>query len=445
MKRKKLTHIQIIALGYFLMIISGAILLTLPISSASGQFSSPLNALFTATSASCVTGLIVVNTATYWSVFGKCVIIMLIQIGGLGFMTIATFFYRLVIKKHGLRERAIMAESINTARLSDFSLLIKKIVLGTLIIEGIGALFLSTRFIPRYGFIKGIMFSLFHSISAFCNAGFDLLGETEAYCSLVPFKDDITVNITICLLILLGGIGFLVWDDITVNKFKFRKFSLHTKIVIISTTALTVIGTVLFFIFEYNAACMDMPLKTRILTSIFNSVTPRTAGFNTVDTAALSNPSKILTMIFMFIGGSSGSTAGGVKTTTVAVLLAFIISSVSGKSDIQALERKISNEIFKKAVLIVIINFLLALKGTLIISALQPSISLEDIMFETLSAIGTVGMTTGITRELNAVSRIIIIFLMYCGRVGSISFASALFQKRIKSPVSYPEENITVG
>ena len=444
MKRRKLTHIQIIALGFFIIILTGSLLLMLPVSSADGTFTSPVSAVFTATSASCVTGLVVVNTATHWSVFGKCVIISLIQIGGLGFMTIATFFYRLVIKKHGLRERVIMAESINTARLSDFSVLIKKIVFGTFIVEGIGAILLSTRFIPRYGFLKGILFSIFHSVSAFCNAGFDILGETEPYCSLVPFYDDIIVNITIILLILIGGIGFLVWDDITVYKFKFKRLSLHSKLAISVTAVLTVLGAVLFSIFEYNATCADMGIKERILTSFFNSVTPRTAGFNTVDTAALSDPSKILTMIYMFIGGSSGSTAGGVKTTTVIVLLGFAISSIRGKSDIHIFERKINTEIFKKAVLIVLINFSLAIFGTITISAIQ-NIPLTDIMFETMSAIGTVGMSTGITRDLNTLSRIIIIFLMYCGRVGSISFASALFQKRIKSPVSYPEENITVG
>ena len=416
----------------------------LPVSSANGSFTNPLTALFTATSASCVTGLVVTNTATHWSVFGKIVIILLIQTGGLGFMTIATFFYRLVIKKHGLRERVIMAESINTARLSDFSVLIKKIVFGTFIFEGVGALLLSVRFIPHYGILKGICFSLFHSISAFCNAGFDLLGETEQYCSLVPFYDDIIVNITIILLILIGGIGFLVWDDLSTCKFRFKRLSLHSKLVLSATFFITAAGAVLFFIFEYNATCSDMGLKERILTSFFNSVTPRTAGFNTVDTAALSDPSKILTMLFMFIGGSSGSTAGGVKTTTVIVLFAFVFSSVRGKSDIHMFERKINTEIFKKAVLIVLINFSLALSGTLAISAIQ-NLPLTDILFECMSAIGTVGMTTGITRDLNMFSRIIIIFLMYCGRVGSISFASALFQKRIKSPVSYPEENITVG
>ena len=444
MKHRKLTHIQIIALGYFLMILIGSALLMLPLASEQNVWTDPLTAIFTTTSASCVTGLIVQDTATYWSLFGECVIITLIQIGGLGFMTIATFFYRLIIKGHGLRERAIMAESINTGRLSGFSPLIKKIVFGTLLVESIGALLLSTKFIPAFGVLKGIYLSIFHSVSAFCNAGFDLFGEIAPYSSLSYFYDDIIVNVTIILLILIGGIGFLVWDDITTCRFKFKKFTLHTKLVLTLTAVLVIGGAVLFYIFELNYTGADISLKGKILSAFFNSVTPRTAGFNTVDTAALSEPSKLLTMIFMFIGGNSGSTAGGIKTTTVLVILAYTVSAVRGRADIHTFGRKINTDILKKAVLITTINLFLALSGAIAICALQP-LPLTDIMFETFSAIGTVGMTTGITRDLNAISRIIIVFLMYCGRVGSISFAAALFEPKIKPPVSYPEEEVTVG
>lgn len=444
MKRVKLTHIQVIALGYFIMILTGTLLLMLPIAVRDGGSASPMTALFTATSASCVTGLVLKDTATYWSGFGQAVIITLIQIGGLGFMTIATFFYRLVIKKHGLRERVIMAESINTGRLSGFSPLIKRIVFGTAIFEGVGAALLATRFIPIYGVAKGIYYSVFHSVSAFCNAGFDLFGEQAPFSSLTIFYDDITVNVVIMALILIGGTGFLVWDDIAICKGKFKRYSLQTKLVLTSNVFLVFVGAVLFFIFEQDYTGAGLGVKSKILTSLFASVTPRTAGFNTVDLGAMSNPSKLLTVILMFIGGNSGSTAGGVKTTTVLVILCFAVASVRGRADIHIFGRKIGLDVFKKAVLIVTINLTLALCGVLVISALHP-FSLADIMLEVFSAIGTVGISTGLTREVGTVAHIILVFLMYCGRVGSISFAAALFEMKIKPPVSYPEESVTVG
>lgn len=444
MKRRRLTHLQIIALGYFCIIVVGTLLLMLPVSSRDGQAASPITALFTSVSASCVTGLIVQDTATYWSVLGQIIIILLIQIGGLGYMTIATFFYRLIIKKRGLREKVIMAESINTTRMNDFSSLIKHIVLGTAVIEISGAILLSVRFIPMFGLVKGIYYSIFHSISAFCNAGFDLFGSLEPYSSLTYFYDDALVTLTVSALIILGGLGFLVWDDISQKRLRIKRCRLHTKIVVCTTFALLVGGTLLFFIFEQNATAENMSLKDQLLTAFFNAVTPRTAGFNSVDTASLSEGSKLLTVLLMFIGGSSGSTAGGIKTTTVFVLIAFAVSSIRGRDDILSFNRRINSDILKKALLITVINLSLALFGTFVICTTQP-VLLTDALFEAFSAIGTVGMTTGITRSLNTVSKIVLIFLMYCGRVGSISFASALFEKRIKTSVSYPAESVTVG
>lgn len=444
MKQKGLSHIQIIALGYFCIVILGTLLLLLPIATRSGQ-SAPLStAVFTSVSASCVTGLILENTVTYWSVFGQTVILALIQLGGLGYMTIATVFYRLIIRKHGLREKVIMAESINTTRMNNFSVLIKKIFWGTLIIEILGATLLSIRFIPLFGALKGIYYSIFHSISAFCNAGFDLLGSPTPFNSLVSFNNDPLVILVISALIILGGLGFLVWDDLTIKRFRFKKLNLHSKIVLAVTFVLLTVSTFLFFIFEHNKLFEDMNFSTKLLNSFFSAVTPRTAGFNSVDIASLSESSKLLTIFLMFIGGSSGSTAGGIKTTSLFVMLAFVISSIRGKEGIYAFNKSIKNEFLNKALLVTFINLSLALGGTFIICATEP-ISLSHALVETFSAISTVGLTAGVTTSLGTVSQIVLMLLMYCGRVGSVSFAAALFEKKHSAPVTYPAESITVG
>ena len=443
-KRSKLSHIQIIALGYFSIVVLGTLLLMLPIATRSGT-SAPFNtAVFTSVSASCVTGLILKNTVTYWSIFGQLVILGLIQLGGLGYMTIATVFYRLVIKKHGLREKVIMAESINTTRINNFSSLIKKIFLGTVIIEFIGAVLLSIKFIDIFGIAKGIYYGVFHSISAFCNAGFDLLGNPTPFNSLTNFNDDPFVILVISGLIILGGLGFLVWDDLTIKRFRFKKLNLHSKIVLTTSAALLIISTLLFFVLEYNNLFKEMPLGTKLLNSFFSAVTPRTAGFNTVDIASLSESSKLLTVILMFIGGSSGSTAGGIKTTSFFVLLAFVISAIRGKDSITAFQKGIKKEFLNKALLIATINLTLALSGAFIICAFEP-ITLSDAFVETFSAMSTVGLTASVTPTLTITSQIILMLLMFCGRVGSVSFAIALFERRHKAPISYPNESITIG
>ncbi len=444
MKRKGLSHIQIIALGYFCIVVLGTLLLMLPISSQSGQSVPFFTALFTSVSASCVTGLVVQNTVTYWSLFGELVILFLIQIGGLGYMTIATVFYRLIIRKHGLREKVIMAESINTTRMNNFSSLIKKIFWGTLIIEGLGAILLSIRFISLFGLTKGIYYSVFHSVSAFCNAGFDLLGSPTPFNSLVSFNNDPLVILVVSALVILGGLGFLVWDDLTIKHFRFKKLNLHSKIVLTVTSILLTVSTLLFFIFEHNKLFADMNFCTKLLNSFFSAVTPRTAGFNSVDTASLSEASKLLTVFLMFIGGSSGSTAGGIKTSSLFVMLAFVISSIRGRDSIYAFNKSIKNEFLNKALLVTFINLSLALGGTFIICATEP-ISLSNALIETFSAISTVGLTAGVTTSLGTVSQIVLILLMYCGRVGSVSFAAALFEKRHSAPITYPAEPITVG
>lgn len=445
MKRRKLSHIRVITLGYLIMILIGTVLLMLPVSTRDGLSAGPVTALFTATSASCVTGLVTKDTATYWSLFGQLVIITLIQTGGLGFMTIAVFFFRIISKKSSLRERAVMAESINTTQMGDFSRLVKKIITGTIIFEGGGGVLLSLHFIrqPDIGFFKGLYYGFFHSVSAFCNAGFDLMGSIGKYSSFTSLYDNVFVNTVLMLLIVIGGIGFLVWDDITTCKFKFKKFSLHTKMVLSVTAALILGGALLLYMFEHNNLGRGMSAGEEITAAFFGSVTARTAGFNTLDTAALTSASKLLTIILMFIGGSSGSTAGGVKTTTIAVIIIFLIAGIRGRDNIHLFKRRIKEDALRKSVIIISINLILALTGALVICASQ-GFPVTDAMFETVSAISTVGMTTGITRDLNLLSLLVIIFLMYCGRVGSISFAVALFERR-KPPVSYPEESVTVG
>lgn len=443
MRKLRFSQTQIIALGFFLIISIGALLLMLPISTRNGMGASFREALFTATSASCVTGLIVHDTYTFWSPFGQAVILALIQLGGLGFMTIATLFSLLLRRKIGIRERELLSESINSSHIGGIVRLTKKIAFGTLFCELAGAVFLTFRFCPDFGFWSGLWAAIFTSVSAFCNAGFDLLGRFGEYSSLTPYAGDVLVNVTIMLLIITGGIGFLVWDDIATHKFHWKRYDLHTKIVLSVSFLLTFGGAALFFLLECRASA-GMSWTERILTSLFDSVTARTAGFNTTDTAALSNGSKLLTMILMFIGGSPGSTAGGIKTTTVAVLMAYAFSYVRRSASFGMFGRRFEDDSLKKASAVFFTNLSLALIATIIISAVQV-LPLPDVLFETFSAIGTVGMSTGITRELLPVSQFIIIFLMYCGRVGSLSFATAISAKRPKPPVMDPVEKITIG
>ena len=443
--KKKISSIRVIALGYMIMILLGSLLLMLPISSQNGQ-SAPFNeAFFTATSASCVTGLIVRDTATEWTFFGQAVIITLIQTGGLGFMTIATWFSMLLKRRMGLKERELMVVSINNDNIGSIKGLTKTIICGTAIIEGTGALLFATRFIPQFGWAKGIWYSVFHSISAFCNAGFDLMGVQGPYSSLVNYSDDIIVNFTVCALITLGGLGFLVWDEIYKKKFKFRYYSLHTKLVLVVSAILTFGGAILFFIFERDFTNAESGALETVLTSIFNSVTARTAGFNTVDTAALSPASKMLTVFLMFIGGSPGSTAGGMKTTTLAVIAISTFNGIRRRQSKGIFGRRLEKDAIHQASSVAFTNISLALLGIMLVCAIQPSFDIADIIFEVASAIGTVGMTTGITRDLALASRFIIAFLMYCGRVGSVSFALALMEKKAAPPIKNPREKITIG
>ena len=435
---------RLIASGFALIILAGALLLSLPIANKSGH-GNWLNSLFTATSATCVTGLVVTDTYQNWTIFGQIIILCLIEVGGLGFLTIGAYISVLLKKRIGLQEREQLQESVNTLEIAGVVRLVKKIVQGALCVEGLGAVLLAFRFVPRFGVARGIYFSVFHAVSAFCNGGFDLMGVNEAYSSLVAFEGDIVVNLVVVTLILVGGIGFIVWDDVMRNKWHFRKYLLHSKIVITTTLILTAAGTILFLITENNAAFAGMSPLEKFLGALFSSVTPRTAGFNSVDTAALSNSGKIITMVMMFIGGSPGSTAGGVKTTSMVVLLFYAVAMVLGREDINLFGRRLTDEVVKKANAVVIINATLTIMATVTIMTLQPLLNFEDVLFEVLSAIGTAGMTVGITRELNIISRVIIIVLMYCGRLGSLSFALIFAQKKISASVRQPQEKIIVG
>lgn len=445
MKKKKLDWptTRILTLGFALIILIGALLLLLPCASR-GNDTSFLDALFTATSATCVTGLVVADTYQHWTVFGQIIILALIQIGGLGFMTIGVYISVLLKKKIGLKERENIHESVSTLEIAGVVRLVRFIIRGTVTFEAIGALLLAIRFIPTKGLLKGIYYGIFHSISAFCNAGFDLMGDGEAYSSFVGYEGDMIVNLTIMSLIVIGGIGFIVWDDIKRNKLQFRKYLLHTKIVMITTIALIFGGAFLFLLLENHATLNGLSWNGKILGALFSSVTARTAGFNTTDTGALTNGGKLLTMVLMFIGGSSGSTAGGVKTTTIVVAIFFARNMITRTQGTNILGRRLEDETLKKANAVITINLTLACLAAFIIFAIQP-FQFEDVLFEVFSAIGTVGMTTGITRDLNVISKIIIILLMYCGRLGSLSFALTFAQRKIIAPVQQPTEKIVVG
>ena len=442
-RKKHLTSSQVIILGFAGVILLGAFLLMLPVASAEGVATSFHEALFTSTSAVCVTGLAVQDTGSYWSFFGQTVILALIQIGGLGVVTVAAAVVILSGRKISLMQRSTMQDAISAPKVGGIVRLTRFILLGTLLSEATGALLLLPDFCKTFGF-KGIWMAVFHSISAFCNAGFDLMGINEEYSSFTKYVADPLVNITIMLLIIIGGIGFTIWNEVRTKKLKFSRYSLHAKIVI-STTLILVFGGGLFmYIFEKNNTIAGMDTPGAIFASLFGSVTARTAGFNTVDTAALTQESKLLTIVLMFIGGSPGSTAGGIKTTTMAVMIIYIVSYMRGSNGCNVFGRKISSEVIKKAGMVLIINLVLGLTAVIAILATS-NMKMDDVLFEVYSAISTVGMTTGITRDLNTVGRIIIIIMMYCGRIGSMTFVLSFVHRPDKANIELPEEKVIIG
>ncbi len=445
----KMESTQIIVIGFAIIVVIGAILLSLPISTQNGERIGFLDALFTSTSAVCVTGLVAVDTSTYWSFFGQFIIIILIQIGGLGFMTMTTLFAMIIKKRINLKERLLIQESLNQIDLSGLVKLTRYILLTTVLIEGTGALLLSTVFIPQFGVLKGIWYSIFHAISAFCNAGFDLMGEVSGpFSSLTYYVNNFTITITISLLIILGGIGFPVIIDIIKNK-KISKLSLHSKIVLFSTAILIVFGMLLILLLEYNnpKTLGKLGFTGKILASLFQSVTLRTAGFNTIDLSVMRESSIFLMIIIMFIGASPASTGGGVKTTTIATLVLTVKSFIFGKQDIEMCGRRISESTIKKSLGIFFIGITLFLIGTLIISITDKGFNLLEVEFEVVSAIATVGLSIGGSPNLSILGKIFIMIFMFVGRVGSLTIFMALASKGTKKnpTVRYPEGKIIVG
>lgn len=438
-RKRHLSSFQIIIFGFAGTILIGALLLMLPISSAANNFTNFLDALFTATSAVCVTGLVVYDTATHWSYFGQFIIITLIQIGGLGVVTIASAIVMILGRKIGLMQRSTMQTAISASKIGGIVRLTGFILKATFIIELTGALIMAPVYCRDFGILKGIWVSVFHSISAFCNAGFDLMGTKGEFSSLTTYVAQPVINIVIMLLIIIGGIGFLTWDDIRKNKFRFRRYTLQSKMAIITTIILILVPAIYFYLHQFQ----DSPMGERILSSFFQSVTPRTAGFNTVDLTKLNDISQTITTVLMLIGGSPGSTAGGMKTTTIAVMIFTCISIFRQKDNVECLGRRIPDGAVKSAATILMMYITLFLIGGLIISGIE-NIPIENCLFETASAIGTVGLSLGLTPTLGSISKIILILLMYFGRVGGLTLIFAAIAS--KGQISkFPQEKVTIG
>lgn len=443
--QNRLTYVRIIALGYLLVILAGTLLLMIPAATKNGK-TDFLTALFTATTSTCVTGLVVVDTGTHWSLFGQCTILMMIQVGGLGFMTMGMLFAMFLKKKITLRTRGLLQESMNGLQMGGIIRLVRMVLKGTALIELLGAVLLSFRFVPMFGLSKGIFYGIFHSVSAFCNAGIDLMGgHFGEYSSFVDFHGDILINVVLMALVIIGGIGFFVWDDIRRKKLHISKYVLHTKMTLVMTGILLLGGTILFYLFEKDRLLFGMSAKDQLLAAAFSAVTPRTAGFNTIDTKALSGASKLLTIVLMFIGGSPGSTAGGIKTVTALVLIVYVWSNLRASKGVHIFKRRLDDDVIRKASNVVVISILLAVGAAIFICYSQPYLMIEDVLFEVVSAIGTVGMSTGVTRELGTASRVVIILLMYCGRIGSMSFALSFTERKKVAPVQLPVEKIMIG
>ncbi len=448
--RISLSTTHIILLSFLMAIVVGTLLLCLPISTSSGKATPFLNALFTATTSTCVTGLVVVPTVSYWSFFGQAVILILIQIGGLGIITIMSALMILLHKKMGIGDRLLLQDTFNLNSLSGLVRFVKKVVKGTLIIETIGALLYMIVFVPEFG-SKGIWISVFTSVSAFCNAGIDIIAEN----SLCNYATNPLINIITCLLIVVGGIGYIVWWDIIrvakISKARkvrfFRDITLHSKLAIASTLALIFIGAALIFVFEYNnpQTMKDYTLPQKIMASFFQSITTRTAGFATLAQESLTNPTAILCLVLMFIGGSPVGTAGGIKTVTFAVIIASAFSAIRNQEETEIMDRQITKQAVSKALAVAFMSFMITFVSAMLLSATTNAPAL-DVIYEAVSATGTVGLTRNLTSTLTVAGRVIIIATMYLGRVGPISMAVAFGKTRMnQNTVKNPVEEISVG
>lgn len=436
---RNLSSGQYLALGYIIVIFIGTLLLLLPISTVSGQTTTFIDALFTSTSATAVTGLIVVNTAEHWTTFGHYIIMILIQLGGFGFMTSTTLFLLILGRKVSLRDRLIIMEDINYKKISGVIALTKYIIILTFLVELSGSVLLFALFQSIYPLSKAVFFSVFHSISAFNNAGLDLFGN-----NLENFVSSTYINLIISTLIILGGIGFVVIDEIYQVR-NLKQLSLHSKFVIYITLLLIIIGTLSIFILEYNnpATLGNLRLKDKLLAAFFQAVTPRTAGFNTIPIGKFNDVSLFFLIVLMFIGASPGSTGGGVKTTTAGTLLVVVYNMASGKEDIEIFNRRIKNKDIYKTLTVVVISLLVIVLVTILLSRTE-NFSFIQIFFEVFSAFGTVGLSTGITSKLSILGKIFIIITMFIGRVGPFTLAMALGKRNIKN-IRYPEEDLLIG
>ena len=431
---------RIIIFGFLLVIFMGSFLLMLPVSTKTGECTPFLDALFTSTSAVCVTGLVIHDTATYWSNFGQSVIILLIQIGGLGVITVAGAFTILSGRKIGLMQRSTMQEAIAAPNVGGIVRRTGFILKTALAVELFGAVLLFPVFFREFGLLKGAWYSLFHSISAFCNAGFDLMGVKAPFSSLTDYAGNPVISIVIALLIAIGGIGFLTWEDIRTNGLHFQKYRMQSKVILTVTGALILIPTIYFFLFEFTQA----PMGERVLLSFFQAVTPRTAGFNTADLTAMSETGQFVIIILMLIGGSPGSTAGGMKTTTFAVLLANTLAVFRRREHPSFFNRRLSNEVVSQASTILIMYLVLFLTAGLVISRVE-NLPVLTCLFETASAIGTVGLSLGITPQLSSISHLLLIVLMFFGRVGGLTLIFAALSHVQGNSARLPQERITVG
>jgi trk system potassium uptake protein TrkH len=442
-RRYRISYTRLIAVSFLALILVGAFLLSLPISSKSREWTPFLDSLFTSTSATCVTGLIVYDTYTHWSLFGQIVLILLIQVGGLGFMTIMCFL-AIVTKKHiSLHQRKLIMQAAGHVHLSGVITLVRKILIGTFLFEGVGAIILATRFCPKMGFWEGLYNAIFHAVSAFCNAGFDLMGKYEQFSSLTTFRTDYVVQGVIMALIVIGGIGFFVWTDILKWGTNFKRYALHTKMVLSATAFLLLFGWLTFFFLEYDGALTGLPLGEKIFASLFQSVSTRTAGMNTIDQSAMTG-GLVLSVVLMMIGGSPGSTAGGIKTTTVLIALLSSIATIRGKKSATIFKKRIGDDMVKQASAIISIYLMLVIAATILIVTLEP-VTISEAVFEVASAVGTVGLTVGVTPTLGAVSKVILALLMYVGRVGGYSFVLVFAAEKANPDMERPVEKVLVG
>lgn len=454
-KKLNISPTQTVVLSFAIIILIGAIILNLPISSRSGESIGFINALFTATSAVCVTGLVVVDTGTFWSPFGQTMIMILIQIGGLGIMTFSTLLALLIGRKITLKERLLLQEAFNQFDLEGLVRLTKRIIIATFTIEFIGAIIFASVFIPQFGWVKGAYMGIFHAVTAFCNAGFDLMGQyTGPFSSFTSYVNNPIININTMLLIVIGGLGFSVWIDIyeAAKKRNMHELSLHSKVVLTMSVGLILLGAIFIFIMEINNpdTIKNLPLSGKILASFFHSVSPRTAGYNTLDMGALTMPTMFLTIILMFIGGSSGSTAGGIKTTTAGILFFTVLSVIKGRESTEIYGKRLPKYLIYRAISIALISFLIVVLATMILSIAEAPFNDPDfgtLLFEATSAFGTVGLTLNYTTSLTPAGRIIILLCMFAGRVGPLSLILSLARSanRNKGHIKYPEDRIMVG